>query len=88
MHRQLWALNTGNLIRAYDTEAEALTMVRELLAVGWLAEDLGLALDFDDGEEGDDASLPPTIQGRELAARALPSDGPPTSDPEQARRSA
>jgi hypothetical protein len=73
------------LIRDYDTEAEALVMVRELLAVGWSAEDLGLALDFDDGEDGDDASLPPAIRGRELAARALPS-GRTVADPDKARR--
>jgi hypothetical protein len=88
MHYELWALNTGNLIRDYDTEVEALTMVRELLAVGWSAEDLGLALDFDEGEGGDDASLPPAIRGSELAARALAADGSTTTDPARSQLSA
>ncbi len=69
MHYELWALNTGNLIRDYATEAEALEMVRELLAVGWSVDDLGLTLDFDEGEDGDDAALPPAISGHELASR-------------------
>ena len=29
-------------------------MVRELLTDGWSADDLGLGLEFDDGEAGDD----------------------------------
>ena len=69
MHYELWALNAGNLIRGYDSEAEALAMARTLLANGWTADDLGLGLEFDDGEEGDDSSLPPTLYGAALAAR-------------------
>jgi uncharacterized protein (DUF433 family) len=69
MHYELWALNAGNLIRDYDTEAEALAMVRDLLADGWSTDDLGLGLEFDDGEEGDDSRLPPTLYGAALAAR-------------------
>jgi uncharacterized protein (DUF433 family) len=69
MHYELWALNAGNLLRDYDTEADALTMVRQLLAGGWRADDLGLGLEFDDGEEGDDSRLPPTLYGAALTAR-------------------
>jgi hypothetical protein len=69
MHYELWALNTGNLIRDYDSEAEALAMVRSLLASGWCADDLGLRLEYDEGEEGDDAVLPLALYGAALAAR-------------------
>jgi hypothetical protein len=70
MHWELWSLNAGNLIRDYDTEAEALATVRDLLADGWSADDLGLGLEFDDGEEIDDDKLPPVLTGSVLAARA------------------
>lgn len=78
MHYELWALDTGNLIRDYATEVEALAMVRDLLAAGWNADDLGRHLEFDEGEEGDDASLPPALSGAALAARAA---GSPTQTP-------
>ncbi len=87
MHFELWALNTGNVIRDYDTEAEALAVVRELLADGWSADDLGLGLEFDEGEEGDDGELPPVLSGPALAARALAADEP-THRPTDRRRSA
>jgi len=70
MHWELWALNSGNLIRDYDSEVEALATVRDLLADGWNADDLGLGLEFDENDEGDDESLPPVVHGAELAARA------------------
>jgi hypothetical protein len=70
MHYELWALNTGNLIRDYDSEAEALAMVRDLIADGWDAADLGMNLEWDDGEDGDDSQLPPALSGAALAARA------------------
>ena len=70
MHWELWALKAGNLIRGYDTEADALAMVRQLLSDGWSADDLGLGLEFDDDEEGDDSRLPPVLHGPALAARA------------------
>jgi hypothetical protein len=76
MHYELWALNVGNLICDYDTETEALAMARQLLAGGWSADDLGLALEFDDGEDVDDSLLPPALYGATLAARlAENSDG-------------
>lgn len=69
MHWELWALNAGNVIRGYDTEAEALAMVSTLLDDGWSADDLGLGLEFDEGEAEDDSSLPPVLSGAPLAAR-------------------
>lgn len=78
MHFELWALNTGNLIRDYDREVEALAMVRSLLASGWSAVDLGLRLEYDEGEEGDDERLPPALSG---AARAARAEGSPAGAP-------
>jgi uncharacterized protein (DUF433 family) len=69
MHWELWALNTGNLIRNYDTEAEALATARAFLADGWSVNDLGLHLDFDEGGEGDDDQLPPALYGASLRER-------------------
>jgi hypothetical protein len=70
MHYELWALNSGNLIRDYDSEAEALAMVRDLIADGWDATDLGMNLEWDEGEDGDDSQLPPALSGAALVARA------------------
>ena len=70
MHWELWALNSGNLICEYETEADALAMVRALVDDGWSADDLGLGLEFDDDDEGDDASLPPVLSGVALTQRA------------------
>ena len=68
MHYELWALNTGNLIADYETEAEVLATARDLLANGWNPDDLGVRLEWDDGEEGDDNRLPPALFGASLAA--------------------
>jgi len=67
MHYELWALSTGNLISDYDRETEVLETVRDLLANGWNADDLGVRLEWDDGEQGDDSLLPPALQGEALA---------------------
>lgn len=76
MHYELWALNTGNLIADYDTESEVLSMVRELVVNGWDVDDLGVRLEWDDGEDGNDSQLPPAdsqlppaLYGSTLAAR-------------------
>ncbi len=68
MHYQLWALTTGNLIREYDTEADALAEVGELLALGWTTDELGLRAEHDDGEDGED-DLGPALSGAMLADR-------------------
>jgi hypothetical protein len=69
MHWELWTLNVGNLIGGFETEAAALTVARDLISDGWSAEDLGLALEWDDDEEGDDALLPPARYGATLLER-------------------
>lgn len=69
MHWELWALNVGNLIGDFDTEAEALAVARTLIDDGWSVDDLGLGLEWDDGEEGDDALLPAARYGGTLLER-------------------
>ena len=71
MHYELWDAESANVLAILKTEAEGLAIVRRLLADGWNAEDLSLGLDFDEGEEGDDETLPPVIYGAALAERAL-----------------
>jgi hypothetical protein len=71
MHYELWDSKSSNVIAILQTEAEGLAIVRRLLADGWNAEHLSLGLDFDEGEEGDDGTLPPVVYGSALADRAL-----------------
>jgi hypothetical protein len=71
MHYQLWDSKSFNVIDVYQTEAAALATVRQLLALGWDPERLTLGLDFDEGEEGDDGTLPDVLSGAALAERAL-----------------
>ena len=70
MHYELWDAQSANVIAVVGTEAEGLALVRRLLADGWDPEHLTLGLDFDEGEEGDDATLPDIDYGATLAARA------------------
>jgi hypothetical protein len=70
MHYELWDAQTANVIAVTLTQAEALALVRRLLASGWDPEHLTLGLDFDEGEEGDDVVLPPVQGGAALAALA------------------
>ena len=70
MHYQLWDVESANVIDIYRTESEGLAMVRSLLAAGWDPEHLALGLDFDEGENADDARLPPVLQGAALVRRA------------------
>jgi hypothetical protein len=76
MHYQLWDAHTANVLAILQTEAEGLAIVRRLLADGWNAEHLSLGLDFDEGEEADDESLPPVVYGAALAERALAASDP------------
>lgn len=73
MHYALWDYRTSNLVDTFRTEREALAVVRDLLAAGWNARELGLGLDFDEGEP-DDRELPPTLSGAPLAERAAMED--------------
>ena len=66
MHNALWDYRTSNIV---DTEGEAFAVVRDLLAAGWSPAELGLGLDFDEGES-DDRELPEPISGAALADRA------------------
>ena len=71
MHYELWDAASANVMAIVQTEAEGLAIVRRLLSDGWNAEHLTLGLDFDEGEEGDDDTLPPVVYGTALAERAL-----------------
>lgn len=70
MHYELWDVESGNLVGEYDTEEEALVTVRRIVASGWGADRLALALEYDDYDLGDDEDLPPVLHGTALAARA------------------
>jgi hypothetical protein len=70
MHDRFWDTRSANAMASLQTEAEGLAIVRRLLADGWNAEYLSLGLDFDEGEEGDDDTLPPVVYGTALAERA------------------
>lgn len=59
MHYELWDAESANVIDICRTGPEGLTLVRGLLAAGWNPEHLPLGIDFDEGEDGDDATLPP-----------------------------
>ena len=66
----LWDTEAANVIDVYRTEAEGLAMVRELLGAGWDSAHLALGVELDEGEAGDDATLPEVLQGATLARRA------------------
>jgi hypothetical protein len=68
MHYELLAISTGNRIAKPSGEVEALALVRELLAIGWEADDLGLILAPDNESECDTVGSVP--EGSALAERA------------------
>jgi hypothetical protein len=70
MHYELWDATTSNVIAVVQTEDEGLALVRRLLSDGWAPQHLTFGLDFDEGEEGDDSTLPGVLYGNALAARA------------------
>jgi hypothetical protein len=63
---ELWDLDSANQLNAFETEAEALAFVHELLSLGWKADELTLL--FED-ESGPVEELPPALTGDELARR-------------------
>lgn len=71
---EVWAIPTSNIITAKATEAEALAVVRQLLAADWTADELVMI--FDDPALADE-DLPPGITGDELARRAGPDGDTP-----------
>lgn len=67
MHWELWSVDTANLVGTFDTEAEGLALVRELVGKGWPAEVLSLMVE---DETVPVEALPPAVTGAELARRA------------------
>jgi len=70
MHYEVWAIDAGNLIATFNSESEALALVRELLESGWDAEDLAVGLISDAGDP-ETMTLPEVLEGAALATRAL-----------------
>ena len=70
MHWQLWDIDSGNMVGDYDSEADALAVVREAIRRHGptVVNALALGAEHDD-EGGDDANLPPIIRGAALVAR-------------------
>ena len=62
----LWDTSSGNIINTYETEAQALAMVRDLVEVNGVAFADVLSLGF----EGEDGSVGIVAEGRDLEARA------------------
>src|SRR5687768_5757419 len=70
MHWELWDTGSANLVEEFDTEAEALQGVREILAVnrtGYI-DVLALGAMYDEGDPRD-AELPPVLAGADLQSR-------------------
>lgn len=67
MSWELWAIPSGNLITATETEAEALDVARGLLLTDWRADELSLIFE-DESKPIED--LPPALTGDALARRA------------------
>jgi hypothetical protein len=68
MHYELWGIprdGSANMIRDFDTEAEALVMVRELLANGWEVDELALGLGLGD-DDPEHVELPTALHGQAL----------------------
>lgn len=68
MHYEVWGKpysGSGNIIGEFDTEAEALALVRELVDDGWAAEELGMGLAPDESDPGD-VALPTWLSGSTL----------------------
>lgn len=67
MHWEPWSIPTANMITDRATEAEALGVVRELLATGWTADEPSLIAE---DETLPVEALPPALSGDELVRRA------------------
>lgn len=67
MHWELWSVDTANLVGTFDTEAEGLTLVRELVGKGWPADVLSLMVE---DEAVAVEVLPPAVTGAALVRRA------------------
>jgi len=67
MHWELWSVDTANLVGTFETEAEGLAVVRELVGKGWPADVLSLMVE---DESQPVEALPPAVRGAELVRRA------------------
>jgi len=67
MNWEVWAIASGNLIATTESEAEALGVVRDLLATDWRPDELSLIFD-DQSRPVED--LPPALSGDPLVRRA------------------
>ncbi|MCC7106304.1 MAG: hypothetical protein IT307_14275 [Chloroflexi bacterium] len=68
MRYEVWGTCTGNRIATEPTEEAALDLVRELLEMGWEADELAMAFKADTEDER--AVLPVALVGEALKARA------------------
>ena len=66
MFYELWDVRSGNIINTYDTEAEALDVVRQLVDLNGLEYVGALSLSFEDDAE----NLMLVAKGAALAQRA------------------
>jgi hypothetical protein len=70
----VWDVVSANALNDFESESEALSFVRELIGLGWKADELVMI--YDDPALADE-ELPPGVTGDELARRAEASgDGP------------
>jgi hypothetical protein len=63
----IWDLVSANALADFDTESGALDFVRQLMELGWKADELVMI--FDDPSLADE-ELPPGVTGDELVRRA------------------
>ncbi len=66
MFYELWDVQSGNIINTYDTEEQALNVVRELLNLNGSEYAAALSLAFED----DDEATTLIAEGAKLAERA------------------
>ena len=70
-----WELRTtphADLVGESDDLEAMLELARECVNVGFPLDGLYICAEWDEGEAGDDADLPPVLAGAELAARIRP----------------
>lgn len=64
---EIWELASRSLVATYPSEAQAIALVRQLLAAGWTTDELVLAAENERFEPQD---LPPFLTGEALARAA------------------
>ena len=68
MYYEIWDFRSGNLLATPDDEAEALSLVGELIESGCSADELGVGVGYDEDEPAP-AEMPPVLTGLALATR-------------------